>query len=161
MGTRFTLRSKGDLMAPGCCMSCGSGTRDEGYVDLNLYFEYHGSAYLCLVCLESASDVAGLLFGNKEQVQEVIDNANKISAEFERLTGEVQNRDERIARLMAVLSDELGVDSNPRPVVAVEDASPGSLAGGNGAPSALSGAGEPEVTEPTALKRRPAKAPKS
>jgi hypothetical protein len=59
--SKFQVRNAGQLMHPGSCLSCGSGTRQEGYIDLGTYFDYEGQMYLCAFCLEEAAEIFGML----------------------------------------------------------------------------------------------------
>lgn len=67
---RMQLRSRGELVAPGTCMVCGSGTRDEGYVDLNVFIEYVGTAYLCFLCVQQAAEIIGMFTPAEVQSQQ-------------------------------------------------------------------------------------------
>lgn len=58
---RMHVRNIGELMHPGACCVCGSGTCQQGYIDIGVYYDYEGQVYLCMACLTEAAETAGML----------------------------------------------------------------------------------------------------
>lgn len=110
---RFQLRNAGELMHPGVCLACGVGTRQEGYVDLQVFFDYEGQMYLCALCLEEAAEVIGCLRPSEsvhlQQLSEKIANEN---AELKERLADAQRRlapiDEFLSGLATRVSPSLG-----------------------------------------------------
>lgn len=57
---RMQVRSRGELVAPACCCVCGNATCDDGYIDLGVYIDFHGTVYLCMTCAVQAGETVGL-----------------------------------------------------------------------------------------------------
>lgn len=51
----------GELPPPGSCLICGSGVREEGYVDLGFYMDYVGEALVCFTCVIQIGEVIGMM----------------------------------------------------------------------------------------------------
>jgi hypothetical protein len=58
---KYQRRNRGELMHPGCCLSCRAGNSDDGYVDLNTYFDYEGQMYLCQACVVEIGQIFGMM----------------------------------------------------------------------------------------------------
>src|SRR5690349_9541715 len=59
--SKFHVRNQGELMHPACCTTCGSGSCDEGFVDLGTYYDYEGQLYICMFCVYGITETVGLL----------------------------------------------------------------------------------------------------
>lgn len=53
------LLGMGELPMPSKCMICGSGTCEDGYVDLGVYYDYEGEMLMCVLCIYKVSETAG------------------------------------------------------------------------------------------------------
>lgn len=56
---RMQVIGRGDLRFPGTCMHCGSGSCDEGYIELDVNYEYEGDQYLCMLCTHQLVELVG------------------------------------------------------------------------------------------------------
>lgn len=91
---RVQLRGRGELMHPGSCALCGSGNCDDGYVDLDIFYEYEGQVYLCMVCANQVVGVAGGLPS---------DEANFLKAQFEDTASRLKAAESELHELRAKL----------------------------------------------------------
>lgn len=139
---RMQYRSAGELKVPATCAVCGAGDREEGYVDLDLFVEFHGSVYLCMICFTQAADLVGMF--TPEQVAHLTKQIETLLEENQLLTSELADANERNRNLSGVLASQFNVsndvpngknpDSNPTESVKAADS------------------GESEVKEPTLSK---------
>lgn len=86
---RMQIRTRGELRHPGTCLECGSGTCDEGYLDLGVFFDYEGQMYLCKVCVFQAGETFGMYTPAEVESQQEL-NA-KLMLENAHLTEELNN----------------------------------------------------------------------
>lgn len=115
---RFQLRSRGELQLPGSCMICGSGTKDEGYLDFGVFVDYHGTLYFCMTCLGEAAITAG--FMSPEMTQEVNKTVEGKLTELAELKKELEDANNVINSLRILLSSKLVADPVTDDVGAVE-----------------------------------------
>lgn len=143
--SRMQLVGIGDLMHPGACMVCGSGNREQGYVNLGVYYEYEGNMYLCFLCLTEAAEIIGMLTSDEAHV--LNENSSKVFEENVALKEELASANERLSvydnAMRAIVS------ANPGSAVASADSTKGegqvSLVGADVHSGA--NAGEPEPAE--------------
>lgn len=64
---RVQVRKIGELRHPGTCALCGNATCLEGYVDLDIYYEYEGNVYLCMNCVKQVCFVVGALLPDESK----------------------------------------------------------------------------------------------
>lgn len=79
----------GSLQLPGTCYVCGNGTCDEGYMDFGTFVDYHGSFYLCVLCVKQAAETIG--YFSPDEVHTTKSLMETIVADNERLTKELAN----------------------------------------------------------------------
>jgi hypothetical protein len=48
---RMLAIDAGMMQSPACCAVCGSTSNEDGYVDPQIFIEYHGSIYFCYNCV--------------------------------------------------------------------------------------------------------------
>lgn len=58
---RVQVIGRGQLRDPGACALCGNGTCDDGYVDLDIYYDWEGQVYLCMNCAKQVAETIGCL----------------------------------------------------------------------------------------------------
>lgn len=148
---RMQVRSRGDLVAPGCCCVCGNGTREEGFLDLGVFIDYHGTVYLCMVCVTQAGETVGMY--TPEEVKHFTQQIETLLAAKEQLTSELENVTEHRNSLESTLRlsfGAAGVSSGLTDAVVEE-----SKAEQPDFPEAASGAdsGESEPTEPVKIRK--------
>lgn len=124
---RFTVRNAGELQHPGCCVICQVGTRQEGYIDLDTFFDYEGRLYLCLVCLGELASTAGFLL--PQETEFLRTNSERVADELTDVKEKLANAERRLASYDDVLrplataiyggnADE-GDESTEQPIAAV------------------------------------------
>ena len=100
---RMQFRGLGELPQPATCMVCGSGTYEEGYVDLGVWYDYVGNMLLCGTCLVQAAELIGCLTpGETETLKEL---ASRAAAEADKYHTELNNALERLAIYDALFGD--------------------------------------------------------
>lgn len=92
---RVQFRALGELPVPGACLICGSGTRDEGYVDLGAYIEYVGAALLCAYCVTQVGECLGMLTNNEAQAMR--EQMANLLADKQTLEATVDDLNERLS----------------------------------------------------------------
>lgn len=144
--SRMQLCGIGDLMHPGACMVCGSGNREQGYVNLGVYYEYEGNMYLCFTCLTEAAEVIGMLTSDEALI--LRNEAGQVFRENTKLKEELNRANERLVAIDSVLSGlaVAGAFSTDSPAVAVEGE--GQISDGGNDVSTGTNAGEPESAKP-------------
>lgn len=102
-GARMQIVGLGELMHPGTCMVCGSGTRDSGYVRLGVYYDYEGEMYLCKeFCLpELIKTVNGL---TEDEAKTMVDMSNTILEQHEALKAELERANGRLLHYDSLLN---------------------------------------------------------
>lgn len=148
--SKFQLRNLGSLMHPACCLACGVGNRQEGYVDLATFFDYEGQMYLCRYCLEEAAEVMGCL--TEREAEAIQARSLELASENKQLTEKLNAAESRLASIDLLIAPLVGdLISNP----ASEDSSEGQGPVGAGPLSSLAGAaaGEPVAKEPVKVTR--------
>lgn len=86
---RMQLRTRGELVHPGSCMVCGSGTCDEGYLDLGVFFDYEGTMYLCHTCATQAGETIGMF--TPDQVNSQLSLLEQLTQENAKYKEELDN----------------------------------------------------------------------
>lgn len=146
---RMQVRSLGQLVAPGSCMVCGSGTCDDGYLDLAVFIEYVGTAYLCKTCLYQAGETFGMYTPDEVKSQQnlIASLTEKNNALEEELTDARKHVDAANnllhSRFTASGGTVTSISEDARPLVTI-----------NAEPAGEADSGEPVITEPTPLRRR-------
>lgn len=98
---RVQFRNLGELMHPGACALCGSGVREEGYVDPQIYYDYEGQVYFCTTCLEEMAGVIGCL--TAAESAHLTETANEALAENKALKEELEQARERLGHYDSIL----------------------------------------------------------
>lgn len=99
--SKFQLRNRGELQAPGECFICSSGNRDEGYVDTTIFFDYEGTMYICVLCLEEMLEATGGLSAAEAKI--LLEQTNYVAEENARLTKELDDAKQRLASFDSLL----------------------------------------------------------
>jgi hypothetical protein len=92
----------GDLPSPGSCFICGSGTREEGYVDCGLWLEFIGEALICHTCVIQIGEVIGMMI--PEEVKVIHDTAAGLASENAKIKLELEAANERLAHYDSIFS---------------------------------------------------------
>lgn len=148
-GGRVQLRSIGQLQHPGCCALCRSGNCDEGYVDLDTFFDYEGQVYLCMNCTNEVIAAVGgfndeLANVARERLKQYATIVEELSTRLEAANERLANYDSLFNSVMATNADVVSaavsvseaVHENPLDATDAADE------------------GEPESEEPVASERR-------
>lgn len=85
---------RADLQAPGCCILCGTGDNDEGFVNFGTYIDYHGQVYLCYTCTIEVAEVIGCLI--PAEAVHLKELANNVQAQNVRLNLDLDAANERL-----------------------------------------------------------------
>lgn len=146
---RMQVRAVGELQQPASCLICGTGNCDEGYLDLAVFIDYVGTAYLCKTCLYEGAETFGMFTPDEvASQQKLLDELNKANAELqEQLDAALKHVDSANTLLhSAFLPSYLptGTEQPPtEPVLTIaENVTEGSVSG------------ESIFTEPTPIRRR-------
>lgn len=88
---RMQVRSRGQLVAPACCMVCGNATCEHGYLDLNVFIDFHGTCYLCVTCLTQGAETIGMftpveVSHLQNQIEGLLKNIETLSKELANVT---------------------------------------------------------------------------
>lgn len=112
---RFALRSAGELRQPGQCSVCGNGTCIEGYLDLDIYFEWEGNIYLCMNCVSEAIHVVGALLPKEaETLKNIVETTHAELKVTKEQLNEYRNLDANLRRLFipdSAKSGDLSISS--------------------------------------------------
>lgn len=97
---RVQLRETGELRTPGNCALCGNATCLDGYVDLDIYFDWEGNIYLCMNCAKQVSKVIGCLLPDETKALHALyeENARELNETKEKLDA-FQQLDDLFSRL--------------------------------------------------------------
>lgn len=98
---RFRLVGVGELTHPGECFVCRSGTRQEGYVNLDVYFDFEGQMYICNYCLNEVGAVMGML--NSEESEFLKNHAAVLAKELDEVKEKLRNAEHRLSSYDDVL----------------------------------------------------------
>lgn len=108
---RVQVRQLGELLHPGACALCGNGTCVDGYVDTSIFYDYEGTVYLCMRCVEQICAVVGALLPDevnqlRKHTAEIATKCAKLEAENNDLRNRVNSWDSVLigAGLSGVLS---------------------------------------------------------
>lgn len=154
---RVQMRERGELRHPGICALCGNGTCVEGYVDLDIYFEYEGNVYLCMNCALQVAHVIGCLLPKESRYLEELNNeiATKCKSLEEKLDG-YQKFDNLIAEFFGHSINTASDDPVSDPPVEESESEPDTV----NEPTS-DGSGEKPVSVKSGPKRRPNDASRS
>lgn len=86
---RMQVRSRGQLVAPASCAVCGNATCDEGYLDLNVFIDFHGTVYLCMNCITQGAETVGMF--TPTEVKNLTNQIEGLMQANEALTLELHN----------------------------------------------------------------------
>ena len=86
---RMQLRSRGQLVAPACCMVCGSSDTERAFLDLGVFIDFHGTCYLCELCLTQAAEILGMFTADQVSIMSTV--GEKLLTEKEQLAEELRN----------------------------------------------------------------------
>lgn len=90
---RVQVRQLGELLHPGACALCGNGTCVDGYVDTSIFYDYEGTVYFCMRCIEQICKVVGALL--PDEVNTLHSHTEEIAkrcAELEAENNDLRNR---------------------------------------------------------------------
>lgn len=95
---RMQVVGLGELMHPGACALCGNGTCVDGYVNTSIFYDYEGTVYLCMRCVEQLCKVVGALLPDevvsfKQHTEEIAKRCAELEAENNDLRGRVSSWD--------------------------------------------------------------------
>lgn len=129
----------GELPSPGSCLVCGSGTREEGYVDLGVWLEYVGEGLLCVTCIIEIGECIKML--SIDEAAQIKVELNGIIQKNTLLKATVEEQDERLAAYHTLLGN--------LPISSIGNAASNSDPGDTPLFEAVkeSGSGESEVEE--------------
>lgn len=108
---RMQVRSRGQLVAPACCCVCGNATCDEGYLDLNVFVDFHGTLYLCMNCVTQGAETCGLF--TPQEVNHLQMQIESLLVDKERLTSELSDANDYISNFDSVLRTALSSSNLP------------------------------------------------
>lgn len=108
---RMQVRSRGQLVAPASCMVCGNATCDEGYLDLNVFIDFHGTCYLCMNCIIQAGETVGMY--TVEQVGHFTAQIESLLESKEALTSELANAQSYIDNFNSLLASKFSSGNLP------------------------------------------------
>jgi len=99
---KFQLRGLGDLPSPANCYGCGSGTNEQGYVDLGVFVDYHGQMLLCYTCVCQVAEVIGCLV--PLEVLEMKSQHERLARENKDLKAMLEDKNDELATVNGVLA---------------------------------------------------------
>lgn len=82
-------------MHPGCCFVCQVGTRQEGYVNLDVYYDYEGQMYICVLCLKEVASLAGFLL--PEESEFLQQRSEAVAEELASVKEQLDHANERLS----------------------------------------------------------------
>lgn len=146
---RVQLREIGDLRAPGNCALCGNGTCLDGYVDLDIYYDWEGNVYLCMNCAKQTATVIGCLLPDQSRYLETLnENIAKELKETKEKLSEFQQLDDLFTGLYgsSFLPVVTAVSDAPEPESAAEQSNPADVV-------SITSAGKSKPPRPTTSRR--------
>lgn len=99
---RMQVVGLGDLLHPGACALCGNGTCVDGYVNTSIFYDYEGTVYLCMRCVEQLCTVVGALL--PEEAVQLRIHTEQIAAKCAELEAENNDLRNRVDSWDSVLS---------------------------------------------------------
>lgn len=99
---RMQVVGLGDLMHPGACALCGNGTCVDGYLNTSIFYDYEGTVYLCMRCVEQLCTVVGALL--PDEVKSLREHTEQIAAKCSELEAENNELRDRVNSWDSVLS---------------------------------------------------------
>lgn len=115
---RMQVVGLGDLLHPGACALCGNGTCVDGYLNTSIFYDYEGTVYLCMRCVEQLCTVVGALL--PEETVQLRIHTEQIAAKCAELEAENNELRNRVNSWDSVLS---GAFPNGLPGAAVNEGS--------------------------------------
>lgn len=131
---------------------CGNGTRQDGFIDFQIYYDYEGYVYLCMLCFEETLNVLGLL--TKVEADSLRAIAASHAAENLSLKKELEEANARLSQYDSLIGSV--VSRVPSISVLAEQGTPTSGKGIDDAPVGIADpadAGEPVSSEPVKVSR--------
>lgn len=136
-GSKVQLRAPGQLMHPGACAVCGTGTCDEGFVDPGIYFDYEGQVYFCMTCMDQIGSTIGYLTEKEadflqQQNSEYLLRISELESELEDALGRLHSYNKLLVNAVSDVSVPItgvvayqtdNADSFSPPAVISDDAS--------------------------------------
>lgn len=90
---RMQVVGIGDLLHPGACALCGNGTCVDGYLNTSIFYDYEGTVYLCMRCVEQLCKVVGALLPDEvTRLREDTENIAKRCTELEAENNDLRSR---------------------------------------------------------------------
>lgn len=129
----------GELPPPGSCLICGSGNREEGYVDIGVWVEYVGEGLICHTCVIEIGEKIGMMI--PEEVKHLTDMSEYLATKNLELKKELANAHERLNAL------DLLLGSNHAAYLTAIGVNPESSSEGSDGEPLRAGSGESETTE--------------
>jgi hypothetical protein len=105
---KVQVRSQGELMSPGTCALCGTGTCDEGYVDTAVFVDFFGNVYYCMNCIRQIIGVIRAL--TPEEAAILTAQVNETAAENAALKAEVESLREYKSSIDSLIVGAIGGD---------------------------------------------------
>lgn len=98
---KMQVRSRGQLVAPACCVVCGNATCDEGYLDVGAFVDFHGTVYFCMLCIRQGAETCGMF--TPEEVGHLQNQIATLLAQKEDLMTELTKANEYINNFDSLL----------------------------------------------------------
>ena len=96
----------GELPPPGSCFVCGSGNREEGYVDTGIWLEYIGEGLICHTCVIEIGEVIGMMI--PAEVRHLQELAEKTATENAQLKEELAANNGRLEHYDTLFRNAFG-----------------------------------------------------
>ena len=157
---RVQVRELGQLRSPGTCALCGNGTCLEGYVDLDIYYEWEGQVYLCMNCARQVAQVVGALLPDQAEFLQA--TLEKVQTELTLTKAELSHANEQLSAYGTLFGSITPSGSPPASDASEEspeqsgdavDAPSASDAGESEPPKSVKGRRSPNAASPTAGNR--------
>lgn len=145
---KVQIRQRAELQPPAICAMCGNGTCRDGYVDVDVWYEWEGQVYFCHNCGLEIARALGCL--PPDQTQFLIGQNQDFAKELASLKEAHERATSRLAIYDSVIAG--AATSDP----ALMDAEQGTLfeSADSNAPAPTADAGEPKSKEPVKSARR-------
>lgn len=128
---RIQIRTRGQLLPPGCCCVCGSATCERGYVDPAVFYEWEGQVYFCVPCAEEIAGTIGCL--TEDESEFLKNQTERLGVELKELKEKYAHATDRLAAYDSVIGSVL--TSSIAADLADDNASQGTEPNGDTAPS--------------------------
>ena len=103
---KVRFRALGELPSPGTCLVCGSGTREEGYVDLGVYLEFVGEGLICYICIIQVGELIGMMI--PDEVSHIHTTAQDLATENASLKAQLEASNERLSNYDSLFTRAFG-----------------------------------------------------